>query len=51
MRIISAKFDKNPGSCFRQDFFSYFPYISLCKICDLGAVPVLTPGALFEQTW
>ena len=29
----------------QEDVFNVFPYISLCKQCDPGAGPFLTPGA------
>ena len=36
---------------FRQDLFSCFPYISICKTCDPRGVAILVPGAYFEKTW
>ena len=32
-------------------YFNVSPYISLCKICDPSAGPLLPPVALVEQTW
>ena len=34
-----------------KKIFSCFHYRSLCKTCDPGMGPFLTPGAYFEPTW
>ena len=43
--MLHTKYQGSRHCGFRQeDFFSCFPYISLCKICDHQARPNLAPG-------
>ena len=49
--MLHTKHQRSRPWDFRQDFFSCFPNISLCKTCDPGAGHLWPKGLYFEQTW
>ena len=52
--MLHIKYQGSRPHGFRQEDFSFFPYLrglSLCKNVTQGTGPFLAPGALFEQTW